>query len=116
MSAENSSIKDLQKKIIQFRNERNWEQFHKLKDLLLGLNIEAGELNELFLWKDEKEIESVDKLKTADELADIFIFLTYISENFNIDLTEAIEMKIEKNAKKYPVDKAFGSNKKYTDL
>ncbi len=116
MSAENKSLKDLQKKIIQFRNDRNWKQFHSLKDLLLGLNIEAGELNELFLWKDEKEIESVDKAKTADELADIFIFLAYISEHFNIDLSEAVEMKIEKNAKKYPVDKAFGSNKKYTEL
>jgi len=116
MSKENKSLKDLQHSIIQFRNERNWQQFHKLKDLLLGLNIEAGELNELFLWKDDKEIESVDKVKTADELADIFIFLTYISEHFNIDLGEAIEKKIEKNAKKYPVDKAFGSNKKYTEL
>jgi NTP pyrophosphatase (non-canonical NTP hydrolase) len=116
MSAENISIKDLQNKIIQFRNNRNWQQFHKLKDLLLGLNIEAGELNELFLWKDDKEIESVDKLKTADELADVFIFLAYISEHFDIDLGKAIEMKIEKNAKKYPVDKAYGSNKKYTEL
>jgi NTP pyrophosphatase (non-canonical NTP hydrolase) len=116
MSAENRSLKDLQKKIIQFRDDRNWQQFHKLKDLLMGLNIEAGELNELFLWKDEKEIESVDKVKTADELADIFIFLAYISEHFNIDLSEAIETKIDKNAKKYPVDKAFGSNKKYTEL
>src|SRR5687768_5394040 len=103
MSAKNISVKDLQNKIIQFRNDRNWAQFHKLKDLLLGLNIEAGELNELFLWKDDKEIESVDKLKTADELADIFIFLAYISEHFDIDLGEAIELKIDKNAKKYPV-------------
>jgi NTP pyrophosphatase (non-canonical NTP hydrolase) len=116
MSSENKSLKELQNKIIQFRNERNWQQFHKLKDLLLGLNIEAGELNELFLWKDDKEIEAVDKLKTADELADIFIFLAYISEHFNINLSEAVEMKIDKNAKKYPVDKAYGSNKKYTEL
>jgi NTP pyrophosphatase (non-canonical NTP hydrolase) len=116
MGVENISVKDLQNKIIQFRNDRNWEQFHKLKDLLLGLNVEAGELNELFLWKDDKEIESVDKLKIADELADIFIFLAYISEHFGIDLGEAVEMKIDKNAKKYPVDKAYGSNKKYTEL
>src|SRR5687767_7074373 len=116
MGAENISVNELQTKIIQFRNDRNWQQFHTLKDLLLGLNIEAGELNELFLWKDDKEIESVDKLKTADELADIFIFLAYISEHFNIDLGEAVKMKIDKNAKKYPVDKAFGSNKKYTEL
>ena len=116
MNAENKSLKDIQNKIIRFRNDRNWEQFHKLKDLLLGLNIEAGELNELFLWKDDKEIESVDKLKIGDELADIFIFLAYISEHFNIDLSEAIDMKIDKNAKKYPVDKAYGSNKKYTEL
>src|SRR5688572_20023959 len=116
MSAENISVKDLQNKIIRFRNDRNWEQFHKLKDLLLGLNIEAGELNELFLWKDDKEIESVDKLITADELADIFNFLAYIAEHFDIDLSVDIEMKIDKVAKKDPVDNNFGSNKKYTEL
>src|SRR4051812_16716478 len=116
MSAENISVKELQNKIIQFRNDRNWQQFHKLKDLLIGLNIEAGELNELFLWKDEKEIEAIDKSKIGDELADVFIFLAYVSEHFNIDLGEAVEMKINKNGNKYPVDKAFGSNKKYTEL
>lgn len=116
MSAENRSLQDLQKKIIQFRNDRNWQQFHQLKDLLLGLNIEAGELSELFLWKNDQEIESVDKTQIGDELADIFIFLAYITEHFNIDLSEAIVRKIAKNAQKYPVDKAFGSNKKYTEL
>ena len=115
MGTYNQSLKDLQKEIIQFRNDRNWQQFHQLKDLLLGINIEAGELSELFLWKNQ-EIGSVDKTKIGDELADVFIFLAYISEHFNIDLSEAIVRKIAKNAQKYPVDKAFGSNKKYTEL
>ena len=116
MSSSSKSIKELQNKIIQFRTDRNWKQFHKLKDLLIGLNIEASELNELFLWKNEDETKAVDKSKISDELADIFIFLTYISEHFNIDLDDAIENKIAKNASKYPVEKSYGSNKKYTDL
>ena len=116
MSSENTSIKDLQNKIIQFRRERNWEQFHTLKDLLLGLNIEASELGELFLWKNENEIKAVDISKISDELSDIFIFVTYISEHFNIDLSKAVENKIAKNAAKYPIEKSFGNNKKYNEL
>lgn len=110
------AMNDLHSSIISFRDERNWKQFHTLKDLLLGLNIECGELNELFLWKSEKEIAEVPKEKVEHELADIFIFLNYISHHFNIDLEKAVKEKLEINAKKYPVDKSFGSNKKYDQL
>jgi len=103
-------------RIINFRDQRNWEQFHTIKDLLLGLNIEVSELQELVLWKSEKEIQSIDKEIIQDELADIYIFLTYIAVHFNIDLLSAVESKIDKNGKKYPVDKSYGSNKKYTEL
>jgi len=103
-------------RIIDFRDQRNWKQFHSIKDLLLGLNIEVSELQELVLWKNEKEIQSIDKEIIQDELADIFIFLTYIAVHFNIDLLSAVDAKIDKNGKKYPVDKSFGSNKKYTEL
>jgi len=103
-------------RIINFRDQRNWKQFHTIKDLLLGLNIEVSELQELVLWKNEKEIQSIDKEIIQDELADIFIFLTYIAEHFDIDLLSAVESKIDKNGKKYPVDKSYGSNKKYTEL
>jgi NTP pyrophosphatase (non-canonical NTP hydrolase) len=103
-------------RIIDFRDQRNWKQFHSIKDLLLGLNIEVSELQELVLWKNEQEINSIDKEIIQDELADIFIFLTYIAEHFDIDLLSAVECKIDKNGKKYPVDKSYGSNKKYTEL
>jgi NTP pyrophosphatase (non-canonical NTP hydrolase) len=109
-------IKDLQHRIIKFRDDRNWKQFHSLKDLLIGLNIEHGELSELFLWKSEKEIQEVSKADIANEIADIFIFLTYISSHFQIDLEDSVVDKIAVNEKKYPVDKSYGSNKKYDKL
>jgi NTP pyrophosphatase (non-canonical NTP hydrolase) len=110
-------FKEIEKRIIAFRDERNWKQFHQLKDLLLGLNIEVAELQELFLWKNDEEQAEIDKLKKIkDELADIAIFLVYISNHFNIDLPEAISEKIEKNNIKYPVDKSKNSNKKYDEL
>jgi NTP pyrophosphatase (non-canonical NTP hydrolase) len=114
MSEKDFSI--ISEKIISFRDQRNWKQFHSIKDLLLGLNIEVSELQELVLWKNEQEINSIEKETIQDELADIFIFLTYIAEHFNIDLLSAVETKIVKNGKKYPVEKSYGSNKKYTDL
>jgi NTP pyrophosphatase (non-canonical NTP hydrolase) len=106
-------IKEL---IIQFREDRDWKQFHKIKDLLIGLNMEVGELQELFLWKSEDEIRKIDKGAIENEIADIFIFLTYICDEFDIDLSNALENKIKLNNKKYPVDKAKGNAKKYTDL
>jgi NTP pyrophosphatase (non-canonical NTP hydrolase) len=103
-------------RIIDFRDQRNWKQFHTIKDLLLGLNIEVSELQELVLWKSEREIQLIDKEIIQDELADIYIFLTYIAKHFDIDLLSAVESKIDKNGIKYPVDKSYGSNKKYTEL
>jgi NTP pyrophosphatase (non-canonical NTP hydrolase) len=107
------------KRIIQFRDERDWSKFHKIKDLCLGLGIEVAELQEIFLWKTNKQlVETVanDKDKIADELADIFIFLAYISHDLEINLGSAINRKIDKNSEKYPIAKAKGSNKKYDQL
>jgi NTP pyrophosphatase (non-canonical NTP hydrolase) len=104
-------LKELSKQIIHFRNQRNWEQFHELKDLLHGLNIEVSELMELFLWKSKDEIEEVSKEKIKHELADIFIYLAYIAKKFDIDLEQAIIEKIELNGQKYPVSKSYGSHK-----
>ena len=110
------NINELMKKIIEFRDERNWAQFHSLKDLLMGLNIEVGELQELFLWKSDSEIEGVDVSMVENEIADISIFLFYICNHFQIDLIKAISEKIDINAQKYPVEKSRNSHKKYTDL
>lgn len=109
-------IKDLEKEIIRFRDERNWEQFHSLKDLLIGLNIECSELSELFLWKSQKEIEDISRAKIENEIADVFIFLNYITSHFNINLESAVLNKIEINGEKYPINKSYGSNKKYDEL
>lgn len=109
-------IKEIEKEIIKFRDERNWQQFHTLKDLLLGLKIECSELAELFLWKREAEIKAVPIEKIENELADIFIYLNYLSRYFNIDLEKALLEKIRINGEKYPVDKSFGVNKKYNEL
>lgn len=111
-----NEIEEIKKLILDFRNNRDWKQFHKTKDLLIGLGIEVSELNELFLWKNEDEIQSVSKEKIEDEIADIFIFLTYICDEFKIDMKSAVRNKINKNELKYPIGKSKGSNKKYNEL
>jgi NTP pyrophosphatase (non-canonical NTP hydrolase) len=106
-------------RIIKFRNDRDWGQFHTFKDLSLGLGIEVAELQEFFLWKNDQELTEIIKSKKesiGDELADIFIFLTYLSNDLGIDLNEAISRKIDKNDKKYPIEKSKGNNKKYNEI
>lgn len=99
--------------LIRFRNERDWEQFHNPKDLAIAINIEAGELLELFLWKDHSE---ADKEKVKEELADIFAFGLLLAEKYGFDIKEIVLDKIKKNATKYPVEKAKGTSKKYNEL
>jgi dCTP diphosphatase len=109
----------IKKKIIGFRNERDWRQFHDPKNLSQAIGIEAAELQELFLWKTNAESKklSPNELKSVkEEVADIFIFLIYFCHEFNIDLFQAVEDKIEINSEKYPVDKAKGISKKYDEL
>ena len=100
-------------RIKKFTEERDWAQFNNAKDLALALSIEAAELNECFLWKSHDEAK-VDKVK--DELADILIYAILFADKYGFDIPEIIAEKIEKNAAKYPTDKAKGNAKKYTDL
>ena len=89
------------------------------KRSFLGLNIEVSELQEIFLWNDDKELKKTinnKKESIGDELANIFIFLAYLSNDLNIDLNEAINRKIDKNGNKYPIAESSGSNKKYNEL
>lgn len=109
-------LSELEKEIIAFRDARNWKQFHAVKDLIMGLNIEVSELSELFLWKNELEIAEIDKQEIADELADIFVYLNYLAHHFEIDLAQAVVQKMHKNNLKYPVEKSYNSNKKYNQL
>lgn len=111
-----SFLKDLQQKIIAFRDARNWRQFHTPKDLAISLTLEAGELLENFQWKTSEEAVQANFEHIKDELADVVIYALLLSHELGIDLEEAIINKMEKNEKKYPIEKAFGSKKKYDEL
>lgn len=112
-----SEFNKLKEALIAFRDERDWEQFHDSKNLASAIGIESAELNELFLWKNSKEeIESVDKERLSEELADVFSFAILLAEKNDLDISEIVLDKIKKNAKKYPVGKAKGTSKKYTEL
>lgn len=108
-----SEIKNITEKLIAFRDERDWAQFHNPKDLAVALNIEAGELLEAFLWKNHKE---ADKEKVKEELADVFAYAFLLAEKYELDVEEIVNAKIERNAEKYPVDKAKGTATKYNEL
>jgi len=110
------TFQEIEQKVIEFRNDRNWEQFHQIKDLLLGLNIEVSELQELFLWKSKEQQSEIKTERIKEEVADIAIYLIYICKHYNIDLIKAINEKIDKNAIKYPIEKSRNSNKKYNEL
>ncbi|MCX8178384.1 MAG: nucleotide pyrophosphohydrolase [Candidatus Aenigmarchaeota archaeon] len=121
MNDENTRIYELKEKVRKFCEERDWDQFHKGKELVIALVIEIGELLEHFRWKSELEIEGIlkDKKKREeieDEVADIFYFLLRFAQKNNIDLSEALERKMKKNEEKYPVSKFKGLNKKYTEV
>jgi NTP pyrophosphatase (non-canonical NTP hydrolase) len=116
-----SPHQDLTERLIAFRDARDWRQFHGLKDLLLSLNLEAAEMLELAQWKRDDDVEAligdpVFTEKLADESADVFIYLLLIAERAGIDLIDAAERKMAKNEAKYPVEKARGNAKKYTEL
>ncbi len=108
-----SDLEELRKAIVKFTQERDWDQFHNGKDLALALSIEAAELNEAFLWKDAKDV-NVEKVK--EELADIFNYAILIADKYDLDIKQIVLDKLRRNAEKYPVDKAFGSAKKYNEL
>lgn len=108
-----SNTADIVQQVVKFRDERDWEQFHNSKDLALAISIEASELNELFLWKKPEEVD-VELLK--EELADILAFAFLLANKHQLDISEIITAKLEKNAKKYPINKSKGSSKKYDQL
>lgn len=108
-----NDIKEITEALLEFRDERDWAQFHNPKDLALALNIEAGELLETFLWKSSEQAD-MDKVK--EELADVFAFAFLLAEEYGFDVKQIVLEKIEKNALKYPVAKAKGTAKKYTEL
>ena len=99
--------------LLKFRDERDWEQFHNPKDLALALNVEAGELLELYLWKNH---EDANKEKVKEELADVFAFAFLLADKYGFDVKDIVLEKIKSNSEKYPVEKAKGTAKKYNEL
>ncbi|MEO1448266.1 MAG: nucleotide pyrophosphohydrolase [Bacteroidota bacterium] len=105
-------IQQLTEELVAFRDARDWEQFHNSKDLALGLSIEAAELNELFLWK---KADEVDESRLREELADVIAYALLLAHKHDFSVADIVRHKIALNAKKYPVDKARGSSRKYTE-
>jgi NTP pyrophosphatase (non-canonical NTP hydrolase) len=113
-------IHELKEKIKEFCDARDWDQFHNAKELAIALSIEASELLEIFRWKTHEEVDELfhdekKKEDIEDEMADILYFLVRIAQKYDLDLSESLDRKMEKNNNKYPVDKAKGSHKKYNE-
>lgn len=111
-----SDISQLIGQLIEFRDERNWRQFHNPKDLAISLSLEAAELLEDFQWKTSEQAVEANFENIKEELADVMIYALMLSHDLNLDVKEIIQEKIEKNAKKYPVEKSKGTKLKYTEL
>ena len=116
-----TTISSLKEAVARFRDERDWLKFHNPKDLSIALSIESSELEELFLWKKDMPASRVKKdaiqfQRVKEEIADIFIYLLSLSNVLGLDMSKAVTEKLEQNAKKYPVSKSKGSNKKYSEL
>jgi len=113
-------LKDsLRNELLEFRRIRDWEQFHTPRNLATAISIEAAELLEPFRWASEAQARDVVKerhVEIAEEIADIAILLTYLAHDLAINIDVAVASKIQANAEKYPVEKARGSNKKYSEL
>lgn len=113
LNAQMSDLQSLITDILQFRDDRDWKQFHNAKDLALAIAIEAGELNELFLWKTADE---ANREKLKKELADVLIYALLLAHTEGLDVVSIIREKLEENSRKYPVNKAKGTAKKYNEL
>jgi NTP pyrophosphatase (non-canonical NTP hydrolase) len=113
------TLQDLTQLWLRFRDEREWKQFHNPKDVALSLVLEASELLELMQWRSGAELDAhleANRAALADELADVLGWVLVLAHDQGIDLQEAVKQKLAKNAAKYPVEKARGVAKKYTEL
>lgn len=116
-----NSLQSLQRKVIEFRNERDWVQFHNAKDLAISISLEAAEVLEIFQWKSPQEVESMNHdpdttSKIGHEMADVLIYLLLLADRLKIDLDNAVIEKLEINRAKYPIEKSYGKSTKYSEL
>ncbi len=115
----NNSFQGLQRMIRKFCDDRNWSQFHNLKDLAISLNLEAAEVLEVFQWLSSEELDKVavsKKSHLAEELSDVLYWVLLLANKLDINLENAFVEKMSQNEKKYPVNKSKGNHKKYTEL
>lgn len=116
-----SDIERFKSQVKAFCSERDWDQFHDIKELAIGVSTESAELLEIFRFRSKTECDALvtepaSRESIEDELADVFFFVVRMCEKYGLDLDEAFARKMEKNARKYPVDKSRGSNRKYDQL
>ena len=116
-----TNIQELKEKIKEFCEERDWGQYHNAKELVIGIVTEASELLEHFRFKSYEGVDAFfkspdKKREMSEELADVLYFVLRLAQRYNIDLTTALNKKMEKNEQRYPVEKARGLNKKYTEF
>ncbi len=111
-----TDFQEISQALIKFRDERDWAQFHDTKNLAIALSIEASELNEILLWKNQSTIEQEDLEKIKEELADIFAYAFLLAEKNKLNVKQIILDKIKKNELKYPIEKSKGNSKKYKYL
>lgn len=121
MQDQTPTLESLTQRLIEFRDERDWRQFHSLKDLILSLSLEASELVELSQWKPEQQFEEEAKTeemqqRLREECADVLLYLLLVAERTGMDLCQAAADKIDANELKYPVEKSHGTSAKYTQL
>ena len=114
-----SDLIDLQKKVVAFRDARNWQQFHNPKDCAISLALEAAEVLEHFQWKNKEEVQSYiteSKSKIGEELSDVLYWVLLMSHDLGINILTASKEKLKQNARKYPIEKARGKSTKYNKL
>ena len=113
------SLEEVRRVLQRFASERDWDQFHSPKNLAIALSVEAAELLEHFQWVPEADstvLTPDQHAKVREEIADVLLYLIRLADKLNVDLLAAATDKIQVNARKYPVDKARGSSKKYTEF
>ena len=117
---EQDPLQRIMQTIDAFTHERDWEQFHSVKNLMASVSIEASELNETIQWSNPSVQDLLDQTSTletiSDEVADVLIYCLRICSVLNIDPIEAMEQKIVKNRHKYPIEKSKGNSDKYTSF
>lgn len=107
---------ELNERIRQFCEEREWSQFHDPKNLAISLQLEASEVLELFQWTKDNQVKPNKESEIADELSDVFYWLMMLANHYDIDLVNALNKKMDKNEVKYPIEKAKGTSAKYSEL